>query len=171
MMGASLAFAAHRAPETAMNAEPSISLTIAGEVTGSRRFTAADLAALPGQIPDVSTRLPGRVGRGIELRALLAAAGVGPRATHVTVSADGGSFHASVPLEAVAEAIIIYGLDDGPLPRSEGGPLRFFIPDVARWAGAGVDHCANVKRIETITLTAGPGADTRPSTRPIRGPA
>ena len=147
------------------------SLTIAGEVRAPRAFTRNELEALPGQLPDVSERLPGRTGRGVELRSLLAEVGVSDRATHVTVSADGGAFLASVPLPAVAEAIVIYGLGAEPLPRSEGGPLRFFIPDVARWAGQGVDHCANVKRIESITLTAGPGADTRPSTRAIRGPA
>jgi 2-dehydropantoate 2-reductase len=167
MMGASLACAL----ETTMNPDRSISLVVTGEVRTPRTFSRADLAALPRQLADVSTRLPGRTGRGVELRALLEGVGIGPAATHVTVSADGGAFLASVPLAAVAEAIIIYGLGDDPLPRSEGGPLRFFIPDVARFAGQGVDHCANVKRIETITLTKGPGADTRPSTRAIRGPA
>lgn len=142
-----------------------LSLSIAGEVRAPRAFSREDLAALPGQIPDVSTRLPGREGRGVELSALLAAVGVLPLATHVTVSADGGAFHASVPLATVAEAIVIHSLGDEPLPKSAGGPLRFFIPDVARWANEGVDHCANVKRLETITLTAGPGEDTRPSTR------
>jgi 2-dehydropantoate 2-reductase len=107
----------------------------------------------------------------VELRSLLAEVGVGPGATHVTVSADSGSFQASVPLATVAEAIIIFGLGGDLLPKSEGGPLRFFIPDVARWAGQGVDHCANVKRLEMITLTKGPGPDTRPTTRAIRGPA
>ena len=145
--------------------DPELSLAIAGEVRAPRAFTRDDLAALPGQVVDVSTRLPGREGRGVELSALLAAVGILPAATHVTVSADNGSFLASVPLAAVAEAIVIYGLGDEALPKSAGGPLRFFIPDVARWANAGVDHCANVKRLETITLTAGPGADTRPSTR------
>jgi len=145
--------------------DPELSLAIAGEVRAPRAFTRDDLAALPGQVVDVSTRLPGREGRGVELSALLAAVGILPAATHVTVSADNGSFLASVPLAAVAEAIVIYGLGDEALPKSAGGPLRFFIPDVARWANAGVDHCANVKRLETITLTAGPGEDTRPSTR------
>jgi DMSO/TMAO reductase YedYZ molybdopterin-dependent catalytic subunit len=142
-----------------------LSLAIAGEVHAPRTFTRDDLAALPGQIVDVSTRLPGREGRGVELKSLLAAVGVLPAATHVTVSADGGAFHASVPLSAVTEAIVIYGLGNEPLPKSAGGPLRFFIPEVFRWANEGVDHCANVKRLETITLTAGPGEDTRPSTR------
>src|SRR4030095_4331180 len=148
------------------------SLSITGEVRSPRGFSREALAALPGQVIDVSTRIPGREGRGVELSARLAAVGVLPIATHVTLSADGGAFHASVPLATVAEAIVIYGLGDEPLPKSAGGPLRFFIPDVARWANEGVDHCANVKRLELITLTAGPGADTPPSTRrsePVAG--
>jgi DMSO/TMAO reductase YedYZ molybdopterin-dependent catalytic subunit len=147
--------------------DTNLSLSIAGEVRSPRAFSREELAALPGQVIDVSTRIPGREGRGVELKSLLSAVGILPPATHVTVSADGGAFLASVPLAAVSEAIIIYGLGDGdePLPKSAGGPLRFFIPDVARWANEGVDHCANVKRLETITLTAGPGEDTRPSTR------
>ena len=148
-----------------MDPDRSLALSIAGEVRTPRDFTWDDLVALPGQVADISTRIPGREGRGVELAALLSAVGILPPATHVTVSADGGAFLASVPLAAVAEAIVIYGLGDEPLPKSAGGPLRFFIPDVARWANEGVDHCANVKRLEAITLTAGPGEDTRPSTR------
>src|SRR5262245_18639770 len=81
-------------------------LTIRGEVRAPRTFLRAELAQLPGQIPDLEALIPGRQGRAVPLFAILAAVGVEPRATHVTVSASDGAFHASVPLAAVSEAVI-----------------------------------------------------------------
>ncbi len=148
-------------------------LAVLGEVLAPRAFSPAELARLPGQIPDLAARIPGREGRAVELRAILDAVGVGPRATHITVSANDGAFHASVPLAAVTQAVIAYGLGDSPLPDALGGPLRFFIPDASRCDQAsGVNECANVKRLAALRLTAGPGEDTRPTTsrRPVTGP-
>ena len=140
-----------------------LSLSIAGEVRAPRAFSRDSLAALPGQVPDVSTRLPGREGRGVELAALLAAVGVLPAATHVTVSADGGAFHASVPLDVVRDrAVIIFELDGQPLPESAGGPFRFLIADYAACHTAEIDDCANVKFVDRIELTAERGFDNRP---------
>jgi DMSO/TMAO reductase YedYZ molybdopterin-dependent catalytic subunit len=148
-------------------------LAVSGEVLTPRSFSLAELALLPGQVPDLEARIPGRAGRAVELRAILAAVGVGPRATHVTVSASDGAFHASVPLSAIGEAVIAYALGDSPLPEALGGPLRFFIPDASRCdVASGVNECANVKRLAALRLTAGPGEDTRPTTsrRPVTGP-
>ena len=148
-------------------------LTVLGEVRAPRSFSRAELARLPGQIPDLEARIPGRKGRAVELRAILDAVGVEPRATHITVSASDGAFHASVPLAAVTEAVIAYGLDDAPLPAAMGGPLRFFIPNASQCdVASGVNECANVKRLAALQLTAGPGTDTRPtaSRRPVAGP-
>lgn len=124
-----------------------------------------DLSSLPEQIDDVGSLVAGRSGRAVRLRSILAKAGVDARATHLTVEADDSSFAASVPLEAVAEAVIVYALGDEPLPRDKGGPFRLLIPDAARCGTAEIDKCANVKSVGVLRLDIGHGHDTRPSTK------
>lgn len=141
------------------------SLAIDGEVERARAFSIEDLASLDAGklIADVSAIEPKRRGRGIWLSALLQAVGAKASATHVTLHASADDFHASVPLSAVADrAFLIYALGDGPLPSSAGGPFRFFIRDHAACKTAEVDECANVKFVDRIELTAGPGQDNRP---------
>jgi DMSO/TMAO reductase YedYZ molybdopterin-dependent catalytic subunit len=144
---------------------PTPQLIVDGEAEKKCSFAAADLAllALEQQIMDVSAIEPKRQGRGIWLAGLLAAARVKPTATHVTLHSSADDFHASVPLAAVADrAFVIYAVGDGPLPVSAGGPFRFFIRDHAACKAAEVDECANVKFVDRIELTAGPGFDNRP---------
>jgi 2-dehydropantoate 2-reductase len=143
------------------------SLRVEGEVRIPREFRFVDLAALPGQVPDIGALLPGRMGGGVWLHSLLEATGARPQASHVTLHATDGDFSASVPLEAVRDrAIVVYRLGDAPLPTAQGGPLRFFITNVEECAIGEVDACANVKFLGTIELTIGPGTDTRPSSVP-----
>jgi DMSO/TMAO reductase YedYZ molybdopterin-dependent catalytic subunit len=140
-------------------------LVLDGEVEQVCSFGAADLAVLAPeqQIADVSTIEPKRQGRGIWLAGLLSAGRVKPTATHVTLHSSADDFHASVPLAAVADrAFVIYSLGDEPLPVSSGGPFRFFIRDHAACKTAEIDECANVKFVDRIELTAGPGFDNRP---------
>ncbi len=146
-----------------------VRLIVDGEVEQACSLSAAELATLAAeyQIADVSQIEPKRQGRGIWLAGLLAAAGTKAAATHVTLHAAADDFHASVPLAAVAErAFLIYGVDDEaamkPLPASAGGPFRFFIRDHAACHTAEVDECANVKFVDRIELTVGPGQDNRP---------
>jgi hypothetical protein len=140
------------------------SLRVEGEVETPREFHFTDMAALPGQIPDISTLIPGREGGGVWLRALLEATRARPQASHITLQATDGNFSASVPLAAVRDrAIVVYRLGEAPLPTAQGGPLRFFITNVEECASGEVDACANVKFLGTIELTVGPGADTRPT--------
>lgn len=124
-----------------------------------------DLASLPGQIDDVSSLVAGRRGRAVRLASLLACAEVLPDASWITVEADDDSFAASVPLEAVADAVLVYQLDGKPLPRENGGPFRLLIPDAARCGSAEVDKCANVKSVGVLRLDADRGHDTRPATK------
>ncbi len=139
-------------------------LRVAGEVVTPRQFSFEDLAALPHQIPDIGALAPGRQGCAVRLRALLDATGLGPRATHVTLYADDGDYSASIPLDAVIDhAVVIYGLDQQPLPAAQGGPLRFLIPDVSVCGIGDVDACANVKFLSCIEASAGRGPDTRPT--------
>ena len=123
-----------------------------------------DLAKLDGQVADVADLVPGRRGGGVRLDAILAAVRADPAATHVTLSSTDGTFSASVPLEAVRDAVVVYRLGGEPLPESLGGPLRFLIPAVDKCAVGGVDACANVKFLGSIRLSRGAGRDTRPTT-------
>jgi DMSO/TMAO reductase YedYZ molybdopterin-dependent catalytic subunit len=103
------------------------SLRIEGEVHAPRAFRFADLAALPGQVPDIGTLIPGRQGGGVWLCSLLEATRARPQASHITLHATDGDFSASVPLAAVRDrAIVVYRLGDAPLPAAQGGPMRFF---------------------------------------------
>lgn len=122
-------------------------LVIDGEVERARALSIEDLSSFAEdrQISDVSAIEPTRRGRGVWLSGLLQAVGAKPSATHVTLHASADDFHAS-----------------GPLPASAGGPFRFFIRDHAACQTAEVDECANVKFVDRIELTAGPGRDNRP---------
>jgi len=139
-------------------------LRIDGEVTTPGELSYDDLAALPEQVPDVGALVSGRAGTAVRLRTLLQRAGVKATATHVTVLSSDGRFAASVALDAIREALVVYRLGDRPLPAEHGGPLRFLIPDAARCGRGGADACANVKAVGVIRLTVGPGDDTRPAT-------
>jgi DMSO/TMAO reductase YedYZ molybdopterin-dependent catalytic subunit len=139
-------------------------ITVDGLVDRPTAYDADGLSALPGQVPDVSALVPDREGVAVSLAAVLDSAGVSDDARFITINAEAG-YSASVPLEAVRDqAILIYKLGDGPLPRDKGGPVRFFIPDVAACQTDEVDQCANVKYVESIVLSAVQGADTRPGT-------
>jgi DMSO/TMAO reductase YedYZ molybdopterin-dependent catalytic subunit len=139
-------------------------LRVDGAVGLARDFGFDDLAALPGQVPDISTLIAGREGGGVRLQSLLDAVGARAYGTHVTLTSTDGRFSASVPLAAVRDAVVAYRLGNAPLPREKGGPLRFFIPNVEQCAVGGVDACANVKFLGRIRITAGAGEDTRPTT-------
>jgi 2-dehydropantoate 2-reductase len=138
-------------------------LRVEGEVQSPRVFSFADLATLPRQVPDVGMLIPSREGGGVRLRSILELVGVRETATHITVVSSDGTFSASVPLEAVHEAVVAYRLENQPLPPQKGGPIRFFIPHVEDCAIGGVDACANVKFVGLIRLSRGPGEDTRPT--------
>jgi len=139
-------------------------LRIAGEVVTPRQFSFDDLAALPHQIPDIGVLAPGRRGCAVRLRTLLDETGIGERATHITLYANDGNYTASVPLDEVIDhAVIIYGLDDQPLPAEQGGPLRFLIPDITVCGIGEVDACANVKFLSSIEASEGRGPDSRPA--------
>lgn len=140
-------------------------LRVIGAVETEQSLSFEDLRALSGQVADIAALIPGREGGGVHLAAILAAAGVRPGSTHITLSATDGRFSASVPLAAVSDAVVVYRIGDEPLPTSKGGPLRFLIPNIEQCAIGGVDACANVKYLGTMRVTIGNGVDTRPTTK------
>jgi DMSO/TMAO reductase YedYZ molybdopterin-dependent catalytic subunit len=140
-------------------------VVVEGAVARPRAFGLADLGALPDQVDDVGTLVAGRAGKAVRLAAALRAVGPSPDATHLTVESGDGRFAASVPLDGLAEAVLVYRLGDGPLPAAQGGPVRLLIPDAARCRQAEVDTCANVKQVAVLRVEIGRGRDTRPTTK------
>ena len=140
-------------------------LEVGGLVGAVRTYDFAALAALPGQIADVSELAEGREGAAVRLTSVIERSQPDAGAAFITLFAE-GDYSASVPLAAVIDqAILIYRLGDGPLPAARGGPVRFLIPDVAACQTAEVDSCANVKFLQRIELGSERGPDSRPRTR------
>ncbi len=138
-------------------------LRLEGEVERPTELAFEDLAGLPGQVHDLSELVPGREGRAVKLASLLDRAGLRGVATHATLASSDGAFAASVPLDGLADAVIVYRDGDGALPERRGGPFRFLIPEGGACASAEIDQCANVKFLATIRLTVGRAEDTRPT--------
>lgn len=140
-------------------------LQITGEAANARSLTFADLAAIPAeyQIADVSRLVPGRKGDAVRLAGILELVQPKSGAKWLGLHSSSDDFHASIPLDAVADkALVIYRLDGQPLPEKAGGPVRFFIPDFAACHTHEIDECANVKFVDRIELTAEKGFDNRP---------
>ena len=141
-----------------------MAVSVSGLVGRSLELSHADLAALPGQVADVSALAPGREGSAVRFTSVLEAASAQKDAEFLTLEADGG-FAASIPLAAVIDqALLLYALDGEPLPHDKGGPVRFLIPDPAACGTADVDTCANVKWLNSISLSTERGRDVRPTT-------
>ena len=136
-------------------------LRIEGAVSAPVSLDYADLCALPEQVKDIGTLVPGRGGGGVWLRSALDAAGASASAAFVTLGAADGRFALSLPLSAVRDrGVLVYQLNDAPLPASQGGPVRIYIVDAAVCGGVTadegaevIDACANVKQLGLARVT------------------
>ena len=108
----------------------------------------ADLAALAGSVEDVSTLVPKRAGAAARISALLDAHGVSRTGSAVVCAADGFASE-PVPLDALAQGLLVHSLAGAPLPREQGGPFRLLIPEGVVGAPSG---CANVKSVVRIVV-------------------
>ncbi len=140
-------------------------ITIEGLVQRRRAFQYQDLRNLP-QIEDVSAHVPGRQGAAVRLTDVLQQAAPDTAATHATLASSDGEFTASVPLDEIREALLVYRLGDAPLPEHLGGPVRFLVPEAKACHSGGADTCANVKFLGSITLTQGLQPDSRATKTP-----
>lgn len=139
-------------------------IEIKGLVNNPTELGHHDLASLPGQIEDLSKIVAGREGIGVKFSSIIDMVGPHINAEYVTLEAD-GDFAASIPLKSILDqAIIWYGREGAPLSPSEGGPIRFLIPDPAACGTDVVDQCANVKWLKSIEVTLERGRDVRPTT-------
>ncbi len=112
-----------------------------------------DLKRFALQIEEVASVVPGKPGSGVALKAILAAAKVQQEATHVYLESLDASFQASLPLEAVSEAVLAYSLNGEPLPSKQGGPVRFLTPHKGGCDKEDGHACANVKGLSLIRMT------------------
>jgi hypothetical protein len=132
-------------------------LRIEGAIAHELAFDFTALAALPDQIDDVGTLVPGRSGGGVRVAHLLDLAGPHDAATTVTLLSADATFAAEAPLAAVRNGIVVYRLGDDPLPAELGGPLRFLLIDSASCAPDGKPSaCSNVKQLAAIRVESAP---------------
>lgn len=140
-------------------------LRVDGQVANPRHFSYEDLTQILGefQIDDVRSIDPSRDGAAVLLEGILQASQVRDSAQFIGFHSSHDDFHASIPLSEVRQkGIVIYRLNDAPLPREKGGPVRFYIPDHASCNTDDIDECANVKFVDRIELTIERGFDNRP---------
>ena len=108
----------------------------------SRTLDFENFATLPNQIADISTLVPDRQGQGVWIREVLDDIANADAIFY----ADADRFSATVDLALVREqGLLIYGLQEQPLPASYGGPLRLIIPGHD-------DRCANVKGVARVEI-------------------
>ncbi len=134
-------------------------LRIDGAVVQPLSLDAAAFGKLPeeAQVRDLSGVLPGKKGRGVRVKAVLELPAIQPGADHVTFHSQDGQFAAALTLDQAKEfGVLVYELDGEPLSVKKGGPFRLVAPGLG-------DLCANVKGVNRIEFTKGPGKDTRPS--------
>ena len=139
-------------------------LRLNGEVARAEQFTACDLNLWPEecQVRSVEQVIPGRSGDAIRLSAFLERCPPLASATHLTLHSSTDAFAASLPLERVRDVgMILYQQAGKPLTKAQGGPFRFLVENSAPCKTDELDACANVKFLDRIELSAGPGKDTR----------
>jgi DMSO/TMAO reductase YedYZ molybdopterin-dependent catalytic subunit len=127
-------------------------LRVEGEVRRPGEFSFEDLAALPGQIADVASLVPGRAGSAVRFQSVLEAASVSEAASRVTLESADGKFSQQAPLAALRTALLVYRLGEAPLPPDKGGPVRFLIPNLEECETGGVDRCTNVKALRLVRI-------------------
>jgi 2-dehydropantoate 2-reductase len=98
------------------------------------------------QVTDVGNLDPGMRGRGIRVKGLLEIPTPTIDVDSVVFHSYDGTFTARLTLrEAADHGILVYQLDEHPLPPHQGGPYRLITP--------GLDNaCANVKGVGRIEL-------------------
>ena len=137
-------------------------LSIQGLVHEPCQLSREDLDLFQNKVEDISALIPGRWGSAVSLTEILKKVSPKEEAKYLTLSAEGGSFTACIPFRKLEQAYIIYKLADAELPTNQGGPFRFIIPDIDKCAIGGIDSCANVKFLESMSFSKEQIQDTRP---------
>jgi 2-dehydropantoate 2-reductase len=123
-------------------------LRIDGAVIQPITLDQTALAKLPSehQVTDVGNLDPGMRGRGIRVKGLLEIPTPAIDVDSVVFHSYDGTFTARLTLrEAADHGILVYQLDEHPLPPHQGGPYRLITPGLG-------NACANVKGVGRIEL-------------------
>jgi DMSO/TMAO reductase YedYZ molybdopterin-dependent catalytic subunit len=118
-------------------------LAIDGAINLPRSFTLEELRALPQQIKEHSVLLGGCAIIGVRLTSVVTALGIKPWARFAVVRGEDG-YVANIPVEAIDDCVLVYAVGREPLPEALGGPARLL--------GRGLGRCANVKRVQSVSL-------------------
>jgi len=130
-------------------------LRIEGAVDHPLALGFEDLRGMPteAQVPDVSRIDPARRGGGVALGAILRMASPHPGATRAILHADRDGFRVGLPLAAMCDrGVVVYRVDDGPMPPEKGGPFRMLVRGAAECHAEELDECANVKYLSRIEI-------------------
>jgi len=130
-------------------------VTVAGLVRRPGTFSRADLDALPQTrlVRDFQCvtgwRVPSVAWSGVALPDLLDVVGVAPGATAVRFTSYDGAYTESLTLEQARrrDVLIATGLQDGPISRSHGGPVRLAVLPMYGYK--------SLKWLDRVELTAG----------------
>jgi sulfite oxidase len=108
------------------------------QCAGHRRDELAAVGPIPGEIPWAAETIGNAIWRGVSLREVLLAAGVGPDVGHVAFlgldAIHNGSEHfafgGSIPIAKAlnSEVLLAYEMNGEPLPPHHGFPLRVLVP-------------------------------------------
>ena len=119
-------------------------LRLVDGVKAPHELTRWALAALPGQIDDVSAVIPKRQGAAVRLDEVLRLVTDDDHRQFVAVASDGMTSE-PVRVDQVGDAMLVHSHDGDVFPRTMGGPFRVLVPD-------GASACANVKGVVRIEV-------------------
>jgi sulfite oxidase len=131
------------------------------QCAGHRRDELAAMQPIPGEIPWGAEAIGNAVWRGVALREVLLAAGVGPEVRHVAFlgldalhkSGERFGFGGSIPIEKAmsAEVLLAFEMNGQPLSPRHGFPLRAVVP--------GYIGARSVKWLASIVLQEEPSTN------------
>jgi len=134
------------------------SFSIGGAVQHPLILSYADVVALPhiemtcalacaAHKPDSRPLIGQARWRGVPMQALLSEVEIAPQAEHAHITAADG-FSSSLPLDLLAQTLLVTDMDDAPLPLEHGAPARLILPGHAGYKMP--------KWVQRISLSADP---------------
>jgi DMSO/TMAO reductase YedYZ molybdopterin-dependent catalytic subunit len=122
-------------------------LVVDGEISIPRSFNFDDLKRIPEQVSERATLFGRRDFIGVRLSALVES--LRPKSWARFVIARGADgYVANIPVEDLAECVLVYAVGELPLWEDLGGPVRLF--------ASGGGRCANVKNVVSLSFAIEP---------------